>query len=107
MRLEHWIYTVPLRLRSLFLRRRVEQELDEELQFHLERKIQEYRAQGLGHIEARYDARRDMDGIEQRKEECRDTRRLNLVDHAVQDLQYAFRQLRKSPGFAFTALFVF
>ena len=31
MRLEHWFYTVPLRLRSLFRRRRVEEELDEEL----------------------------------------------------------------------------
>ena len=39
MRMEHWFYAVPLRLRSLFRRRQVEQELDEELQYHLERKI--------------------------------------------------------------------
>lgn len=38
MRLERWIYTIPLRLRSLFRRDRVEQELDEELRYHLERK---------------------------------------------------------------------
>ena len=41
MRLTHWFYTVPLRLRSLFRRSRVEQELDEELRYHLERQIEE------------------------------------------------------------------
>ena len=40
MRLEHWFYTLPLRLRSLFRRRDVEQELDDELQYHIERKIE-------------------------------------------------------------------
>ena len=38
MRFERWVYTVPLRLRSLFRRNRVEQELDDELQFHVERR---------------------------------------------------------------------
>lgn len=38
MRVEHWFYTIPLRLRSLFRRRHVEQELDEELRYHLEQK---------------------------------------------------------------------
>jgi predicted permease len=99
MRLEHWFYIVPLRLRSLFRRRCVEQELDEELQDHLERKIQEYLAQGLGHSEARYAAARDMDGIGQRKEECRDTRRLNVMDNLAKDLSYGVRILRKNPGF--------
>ncbi len=45
MRLEHWFYTTPLRLRSLFRRRQVETEVDEELRYHLERKIEEYTAQ--------------------------------------------------------------
>src|SRR5712692_7488709 len=40
MRPQHWLYTIPLRLRSLFRRRHVEQELNEELQFHLEHKIE-------------------------------------------------------------------
>ena len=47
MRIEHWFYSLPLRLRSLFRRRRVEQDLDEELQYHLERKIEEFVAQGM------------------------------------------------------------
>lgn len=41
MRFQHWLYTLPLRLRSLFRSRKVEQELDEEFQYHLERQIQE------------------------------------------------------------------
>ncbi len=46
MRMEHWFYAMPLRLRSLFRRQRVEQELDEELRYHLDQKIDEYIAQG-------------------------------------------------------------
>jgi hypothetical protein len=38
VRPEHWLYTVPLRLRSIFRRGHVEQELDEEFAFHLQRK---------------------------------------------------------------------
>ena len=41
MRLQRWLYTVPLRLRSLLRRDQVEQELDEELRYHLERQIEE------------------------------------------------------------------
>jgi hypothetical protein len=39
MRIKHWWYTAPLRLRSILRGRRVERELDEELQFHLEDKL--------------------------------------------------------------------
>ena len=47
MPLERWLYTVPLRLRSLFRRERVEQELEEELQYHLERKMENTRRRVL------------------------------------------------------------
>ena len=80
MRMEHWFYAVPLRLRSLFRRQRVEQDLDEELQYHLERKTEEYIAQGLTPGQARQAALRAMDGLTQRKEECRDMRRVNVID---------------------------
>ncbi len=46
MRPEHWLYTIPLRLRSLFRRAQAEQQLDDELRDHLERKTQEYVAKG-------------------------------------------------------------
>ena len=83
-----WIHIIRLRLRSLFLRTAVEQELEEELRYHLERD---------GGIE-------NFEDYQQRKEECRDLRGLNLVDNLWRDTHYAIRQLRKNPVFAATAI---
>lgn len=104
MRLERWLYTIPLRLRSLFRRKRVEQELDEELQYHLQRKAEENLATGITVQEARRAARLDFGGVERRKEECRDTHRVNLLHDTIQDLRYAARTLARNPGFALIAV---
>ena len=98
MRIEHWWFTAPLRLKSIFRRRRVERELDEELQFHLEHKIEEGIADGLSPEEARYRAMRAMGGLDQRKEEMRDARRVHWLTDFVDDVRYAFRSLRRTPG---------
>ena len=52
MRPEHWRFTIPLRLRSLFCWAQAERELDEELRDHLERTTEEYVAQGMPQEEA-------------------------------------------------------
>lgn len=56
MRLEHLLYTIPLKLRSLFRRQRVEQELDEELRDHFGA-MEENLARGLSREEAHRAAR--------------------------------------------------
>jgi len=98
MRIEHWWFTTPLRLRSLFRRRRVEQELDEELQFHLDHLIDEGTAAGLSPAQARRRALLAMGGIEQRKEEVRDTRRVGWLTDFLADLRFAVRGLRRAPA---------
>ena len=98
MRPQHWLYTIPLRLRSLFRRRHVERELNEELQFHLEQKIEEGIANGLSPKEARYVAMRAMEGLEQRKEEMRDMWRIHWLTDFADDVRFAIRSLRRTPG---------
>lgn len=100
MRVKHWGYTLPLRLKSILRRDRVDVELDEELQFHLEHKIEEGIAAGLSPQEARRRALRAMGGLEQQKEEMRDMRRVHWFTDFVDDVRYAFRSLRRTPGLA-------
>jgi hypothetical protein len=76
MRVGHWIYTIPLRLRSLFRRDQVEDELAEEMRGHLELLVEQQMERGASPEEARYWAQRAMDGMEQRKEQCRGARRV-------------------------------
>ena len=99
-----WYYKLPLRLRSIFHKNRAELDLSEELQFHLQNQIDEYVAQGMNPKEARHVALRSLGGIEQAKEECRDARKVNLIENFLQDVRFGLRMLRRSPGFSLLAI---
>jgi predicted permease len=99
-----WLYKLPLRLRSLFRRGRVEKDLSDELRLHLDQLIEENIAQGMTSQEARYAALCELGGVEQIKEECRDMRRVNLIERTIKDLRFAVRQLRHNPGFTAVAV---
>jgi predicted permease len=104
MPLARWRYTLPLRLRSLFRRDKVEHELNDELLFHIDRQIDEHMARGMKRDEARTAALRAMGGLDQRKEECRDARGVRLIEDFVGDLRYALRMMRRAPSFTVVAV---
>jgi predicted permease len=95
MRIAH---STRLKLRSIFQGRKVESELDEELQFHLENKIAEGVGAGLSEKAARQAAMRAMDGLEQQKERVRDTRGIHWLTDFTDDVRYAIRSLHRTIG---------
>ncbi len=100
MRIEHWLYSLPLKLRSLLRRGQVERELDDEMQFHLEQLTEEGIDRGLSPAEARAAALRTMGGLTQHKEEARDMWGMRWLTDLAEDTRFAFRSLRRTPGLA-------
>ncbi len=91
------------RLRALFRRNTVEQELDAELRFHLDGQRDKYVASGMTPSEAARRVRLDFGSTDAIKEECRDARGVHVIDEMVRNLRYARRTLAKRPGFTIVA----
>jgi predicted permease len=89
-----------IRLRSLFHRGVVDEELDEELGFHLEQQTAKYVQAGLTPEEARRRARLEFGGFEQVRGDCREARGVTFAETIAQDVRFGLRVLRKSPGFS-------
>src|ERR1700693_5728826 len=90
--------------RRLLRRRKMEDQLEKELRFHLDQHASELIAQGQAPDEARRQARLTFGGPEQVKEMCRDARGTRWLEYLLQDFRYALRTLRQKPGFAAVAL---
>jgi putative ABC transport system permease protein len=101
-----WATRVAARLRGLFEHKRLERELDEEVRFHLEMQIEDNLKAGMNPAEARYAAMRSFGGLEPMKETYRERRTFAVIESTAQDLRYAVRTLRKSPGLTMTAVAV-
>lgn len=92
------------RVRAVFGADRMERDLDEELQFHIEMETDKYIRQGDAPEVARARAERAFGNATRRKQAIRDGWGVGLVRDAVNDLRHATRQLRRNPGFTVTVL---
>jgi len=96
--------TFFFRLRGMFGKPRVEQELETELQAHLALLTEENIRKGMNPAEAGYAARREFGGFERTKDTYRDQRGLPFLETFFMDLRYGARNLKKSPGFTAVAI---
>ena len=101
-----WLSGLRVALTSLVRRRRLDDELDEEMQYHLDRQIDEGVKAGLTPDEARYAALRAMGPVAKSKEESRDLRTGALIEQFFGDLRYAARTLLRTPGFSVLAVVI-
>jgi predicted permease len=91
-------------LRDAFHRSRSESEMDTELRFHLDARAQHIIRQGIAPQEAARRARLEFGALQSTREECRESRRANILESLIQDLRFAARMFRRNPGFTAIAV---
>jgi predicted permease len=92
------------RLLSLFRRRLLDRDLEDEIAGHLAIQEAEFRAAGMTPEAARAAALRAFGGVTQTREDYRERRGVPWIENAVRDARYALRGLRRSPGFTVAAV---
>ena len=92
------------RLTSLFSRNRLERDLDRELRFHIDMLTDQHVKGGMTPAEARRAALQSFGGVEQIKDDVRETWLSRLVETLGHDVRYGWRNLRRNPGFALVVI---
>jgi len=98
------IRTLQSRATSLFFARKLDADLEEELRTHLDLAIEENLDRGMSQEQARAAALRSFGGVTQIREKYREQRGIPMLEQVKRDIGFGLRQLRKSPGFAITAI---
>jgi predicted permease len=93
-----------LRLRALTFQKRVERDLEDELDFHIEMQTRKNLLAGMSEAEATRWARIEFGGAAQVREECRDARAIGIIETTWRDIRYALRGFRRSPNFVLTVV---
>jgi hypothetical protein len=99
-----WIRILLNRCAALLRRHKLDADLDDELDAHLDLAVEENRRRGMSAEEARTAALRAFGGVTQTREAYREGRGFPVLQQLGRDLRFALRQLRNSPGFAFTVI---